>query len=123
MACLLLVPYTPVKAETVNTNEIQLRDDLIFILLYPLIQEELKKQYGEIKQNDCANITQIKKSRQGSYMFEVTVQVITFEGAHNPPNDLVTITFTNSDYQGWQVIEFKSKRLKKNEKHECKQPL
>ena len=123
MVCLLLVPNTQVKAETVNTDGIQLRDDLIFILLYPLIQKELEKQYGEIKQNDCATITQIKKLREGSYFFDVTVQVTTFEGAHNPPNDLVTITFTNSGFDDWHVIKFDSKRLKKSDKYECKQPL
>ncbi|USK35172.1 DUF3888 domain-containing protein [Bacillus sp. F19] len=65
-----------------------MRDDLIFILLYPSIQQELKKQYGEIKQNYCGNITQIKKLPQGSYLFNVTVQITTFEGAHSPPHDV-----------------------------------
>lgn len=48
---LTLFSYSPVQAETVTKNDIQLRDDLIFIMLYPSIQKELKKQYGEIKQN------------------------------------------------------------------------
>jgi hypothetical protein len=123
IAFLFLVPFTPVKAETVNKNEIQLRDDLIFILLYPSIQQELKKQYGEIKQNNCANITQIKKLSQGSYLFNVTVQVRTFEGAHNPPHDLVTMTFSNEKTIEWQVIDFKRRRLNPNEITECRHPL
>ena len=61
IACLTLFSYSPVQAETVTKNDIQLRDDVIFILLYPLIQQELKKQYGEIKQNECGKIIQIKK--------------------------------------------------------------
>jgi hypothetical protein len=120
---LCLVPFTPVKAETENKNDIQLRDDLIYILLYPSIQQELKKQYGEIKQNDCANIIQIKKLHQGSYLFNVTVQVTTFEGAHNPPHDLVTITFSNENDVEWQAIDFKSRRLKPNEISICRHPL
>ena len=56
---LFLVPYTPVKAETITKNDIHMRDDLIFIMLYPSIQQELKKQYGEIKQNYCGKITHI----------------------------------------------------------------
>ncbi|MGE6256800.1 DUF3888 domain-containing protein [Heyndrickxia sporothermodurans] len=123
IACLFLVPFTPVKADTVTENDIQLRDDLIFILLYPSIQKELKKQYGEIKQNYCSNITQIKKLQQGSYLFNVTVQVTTFEGAHNPPHDLVTITFSNEKTVEWQVIDFKRRRLKQKEITKCRHPL
>ncbi len=95
IACLTFFASSPVQAETVTKNDIQLRDDLIFIMLYPSIQQELKKQYGEIKQNYCGKITRIKKLPIGTYLFNVTVQVITFEGAHGPPNDLVKITFSN----------------------------
>ncbi|WP_026565403.1 hypothetical protein [Bacillus sp. UNC41MFS5] len=56
IACFSLFSYSPVKAETVTKNDVQVRDDLIFIMLYPSIQQELKKQYGEIKQNMCGKI-------------------------------------------------------------------
>ncbi|WP_226530734.1 DUF3888 domain-containing protein [Metabacillus niabensis] len=110
----LLTPFSfsPVQADTETKNDIQLREDLIFIFLYPSIQQELKKQYGELKQNYCGNITQIKKLSQGSYLFNVTVQVTTFEGAHNPPNDLVTITFSNENTIEWQAIDFKKKKVR-----------
>ncbi|MFK9095216.1 DUF3888 domain-containing protein [Bacillus salipaludis] len=120
---LTLFSYSPVKAETITKYDIQLRDDLIFILLYPSIQQELKKQYGEIKQNYCGHITQIKKLPQGSYLFNVTVQVTTFEGAHSPPHDLVTITFSNEKTIEWQAIDFKRRRLKPNEITKCRLPL
>ncbi|WP_409275981.1 DUF3888 domain-containing protein [Neobacillus sp. SCS-31] len=120
ITCLTLFSYSPVKAETVTKNDIQLRDDLIFILIYPSIQQELKKQYGEIKQNECAEIIQIKRLPNGTYLFNVTVQVRTFEGAHNPPNDLVTITFSNEKSLEWQAIDFKRKRLKPNEITKCR---
>ncbi|WHY84672.1 DUF3888 domain-containing protein [Neobacillus novalis] len=123
IACLILFSYSPVKAETVTKNDVQLRDDLIFILLYPSIQQELKKQYGEIKQNYCGNITQIKKLPQGSYLFNVTVQVTTFECAHSPPHDLVTITFSNEKTIEWRAIDFKRRRLKPNEITKCRHPL
>ncbi|MGF1761751.1 DUF3888 domain-containing protein, partial [Photobacterium sagamiensis] len=123
ITCLTLFSYSPVQAETVTKNDIQLRDDLIFIMLYPSIQQELKKQYGEIKQNYCGEITQIKKLPIGTYLFNVTVQVTTFEGAHGPPNDLVTITFSNEKSIEWQAIDFKRKRLKPNEITECRHPL
>jgi hypothetical protein len=123
IACLTLFSCSPVQAETVTKNDIQLRDDLIFIMLYPSIQQELKKQYGEIKQNYCGEIIQIKKLPIGTYLFNVTVQVTTFEGAHGPPNDLVTITFSNEKSIEWQVIDFKRRRLKPNEITKCRHPL
>ncbi|WP_391122360.1 DUF3888 domain-containing protein [Psychrobacillus sp. L3] len=123
ISCLYLLSNWSVKADTVDNKDIYLRDDLIYILFTPLINKELEKHFGELKQYYCANIIQIKKTQQGSYFFDVTVQVTTFEGAHNPPNDLVTITFSNSDYKDWHVINFKSKRLKENQIDKCRQPL
>ncbi|WP_052427490.1 DUF3888 domain-containing protein [Neobacillus niacini] len=115
IAFLTLFSYSPVQAETVTNNDVQLRDDLIYILLTPLINKEIEKHYGKPKQFYNKKILQIKKLEQGSYYFDVTVQVTTFEGAHNPPNDLVTITFSNHRYPGWRAIDFKSRRLKPNE--------
>ena len=116
---LTLFSYSPVKAETVTKNDVQLRDDLILALLYPSIDQELKKQYGKGKQYHCGKITQIKKLPIGSYLFNVTVQVITFEGAHDYPHDLVTITLSNEKTIEWQAIDFKRKRLKPTEIPEC----
>ena len=123
IAFLTLFSYSPVQAETVTENDIQLRDDLIFIMLYPSIQKELEKQYGEVKQIECEKIIQIKRLPVGTYLFNVTVQVITFEGAHGPPNDLVTITFSNEKTLEWHAIDFKRKRLKPNEITKCRHPL
>ena len=114
-----LSSYSPVKAETVTKNDVQLHDDLILTLLYPSINQELKKQYGKGKQYHCGKVTQIKQLPLGSYSFNVNVQVITFEGAHDYPNDLVTITFSNEKTLEWQAIDFKSKRLKPKEIPEC----
>ncbi|HHY71636.1 MAG TPA: DUF3888 domain-containing protein [Bacillus bacterium] len=115
IACFTFFSYSPVKATTEAKNEIQLRDDLIYILLTPFIDKEIEKHYGELKQYYCGTILQIKKLEQGSFYFDVTVQVTTFEGAHNPPNDLVTITFSNHHYPGWRTVDFKNRRLKPNE--------
>ena len=115
LACLTLFSFSPVQAKTVTENDIRLRDDLILNLLYPSIQKELEKQYGEGKQFECQKIIQIKRLPVGTYLFNVTVQLITFEDAHGPPNDLVTITFNNETSQDWHAIDFKRKRLKENE--------
>ncbi|MDH5164446.1 DUF3888 domain-containing protein [Heyndrickxia oleronia] len=122
IVCLTFFSYSPVKAESLTKNDVLLRNDLIFIMLYPLIQQELKKHYGEIKQNMCGKIKQIKLLPIGSYLFNVTVQVTTFEGAHSPPHDLVTITFSNEKTIEWQAIDFKRRRLKPNEITKCRHP-
>ena len=124
VACFTLFSFSPVQAETVTNNDVQLRNDLIFITLVPLIFKEIEKQYGKPKQFNCGNILEIKKLEQSGYSFDVTVQVTTFEGAHNPPNDLVTITFSNyrSPSSDWQAVDFKSRRLKPNEEL-CKHSL
>lgn len=119
LACLTLFSYSPVQAKTVTENDIRLRDDLILNLLYPSIQKELEKQYGEGKQFECQKIIQIKRLPVGTYLFNVTVQLITFEDAHDPPNDLVTITFNNETSLDWHAIDFKRKRLKPNEIPKC----
>jgi hypothetical protein len=117
IACVTLLSFSTAKAETVTQNDIQLRDDLILNLLFPLISEEIERYYGEPKQYYNQQILQIKKLREGGFNFDVTVQVTTFVGAHNPPYDLVTITFSNyrSQSPSWQTIDFKSRRLKPNE--------
>jgi len=115
IACFAFFSYSPVKAETITKNDVQLRDDVIINLLFPFIYKEIEKHYGEPKQFYNQKILKIKKLREGSFLFNVTVKVTTFEGAHNPPYDLVTITFSNKVSEDWRAIDFKSRRLKPNE--------
>ena len=115
LSCLIFFSYSPVNAETVIENDIQLRNDVIYIMLYPFIQKELDKQYGNAPQTECDKIIKIERLPVGTYLFNVTVQSITFEDAHGPPNDLVTITFSNEKSPEWHAIDFKRKRLKENE--------
>jgi hypothetical protein len=53
----------------------------------------------------------------------MSLQLTTFEGAHDFPYDLVTITFSNKYSMEWRAIEVKSRRLKPNEVTECTHPL
>ncbi|WP_066069680.1 DUF3888 domain-containing protein [Neobacillus soli] len=115
IACFTFFSYSPIKAKTIAKNDVQLRDDVIINLLFPFIYKEIEKHYGEPKQFYNQKILKIKRLREGSYLFNVTVQVTTFEGAHNPPYDLVTITFSNKVSEDWRAIDFKSRRLKPNE--------
>ncbi|KAB2331543.1 DUF3888 domain-containing protein [Cytobacillus depressus] len=125
MACLTLFSFSPVQAETVTKKDIQLRDDIILNLLFLPIYKAIEKHFGEPKQFYCQQILQIKeKVEHETYRyFNVTVQLTTFEGAHDFPYDLVTITFSNKYSMEWRAIDVKSKRLKSNEITECRHPL
>lgn len=112
ITCVLLLSFSTIIAVSVNNDDIQVRDELILDLLFPLMYKELEKRYGEPKQYEDDKILKINKKRDN--YFDITVQVTTFEGAHNPPHDLVTITFSNYYSTSWQAIDFSKKRLKSN---------
>ncbi|WP_256816836.1 DUF3888 domain-containing protein [Cytobacillus sp. Bac17] len=122
VACLTLFSCSPVQAETVTKNDVQLRDDVILNLLWPSIDKALEKHFGKPKQFYCDRILQIKKVEpyETYSYFNVTVQVTTFEGAHDIPYDLVTFTFSNKYSMEWRAIDVKSRRLKPNEVTECR---
>ena len=61
IACFTLFSFSPVQAETVTKNDIQLRDDVILDLLFPSIYKALEEHFGKPKQFYCAQILQIKK--------------------------------------------------------------
>jgi hypothetical protein len=125
MSCLTLFSFSPVQAEFLTKNDVQLRDDVILNLLFPSIDKALKKHFGKSKQWDCQRILQIQKVEpyETYSYFNVIIQVKTFEGAHDFPYDLVTIIFSNKYSMEWRPIEVKSKRLKPNEITECRGPL
>ncbi|MFJ8067218.1 DUF3888 domain-containing protein [Psychrobacillus sp. NPDC096426] len=114
IAFLTLFSYSHVQAKTVTKNEIQLRDDVILDLLFLSTDKALEEHFGKPKQYYCGKIIQIEKKVEPAY-FNVTVQLITFEGAHDFPFDLVTITFSNKNRIEWRAIDIKSRTLKPNE--------
>ncbi|MFP7474200.1 DUF3888 domain-containing protein [Niallia taxi] len=113
---LTLFSYSSVQAETVTKKDVQLRDDVILDLLFPYINNTLEEHFNNSKQFYCDKILQIKKKdEQKNYTYyNITVQMKTFEGAHDYPYDLVTITFSNK-YSEWKAIDIKSRPLKQNE--------
>ncbi|WP_158587456.1 DUF3888 domain-containing protein [Neobacillus notoginsengisoli] len=121
IACLTLFSSSPVQAETATKKDVQLRDDVILNLLFSSIDKALEKHFGKPKQYYCPKILQIKeKVEHETYRyFNVTVQLTTFEDAHDFPYDLVTITFSNKYTLEWQAIDVKNRRLKQNEITEC----
>lgn len=116
------VPAAGLQAGEMNRE--LLLEDLLFAKFFPDISRAMVVHYGESKQFMCPRIVDLKKRWSGSYLFEVTLEVETFEGPHNPPHDLVTITFRN-DERGWQVKQFTAKRLARGEHRHppCRDPL
>ena len=50
-------------------------------------------------QYECDSVTNIKRlGKKDEFVprFEVTIQFLTFQGAHNPPNDKVTLTLEDN---------------------------
>jgi hypothetical protein len=104
---------------------VQLRDEIILNLLFPSIYKAIEKHFGKPKQYYCEQILEIKKKveHETYRYFNVTVQLTTFEGAHDFPYDLVTITFSNKNSMEWRAIDVKSRTLKPNEITKCGHPL
>ncbi|MBT2667406.1 DUF3888 domain-containing protein [Bacillus sp. ISL-4] len=105
---LLLLSAQPnmiTSAETELNNK--LIYDTLLTSLDPYISEEVVNYYGYYKQYGLfdAKIIRIIRQSEGSFSFRVTVQVNTFEHAHNPPYGKETITFDVSPF-GVKVINF-----------------
>lgn len=87
----------------------KLCEEFSLYLLYPYIQDALIDYYGTPKQFWQDKILGIRKVEiDYRNFFEITVQVETFEGAHNPPRGRDTITFRTKEYTtSLKMIKFK----------------
>lgn len=95
-------------------NKEVLYRDFLLSQLSPYISKEINKYYGKPKSFDLfdSKVLGIKRLVNGSYYFEITVQVISYEGAHNPPYGIETITITK-DYKGMRAMGFKHEEYEK----------
>lgn len=67
----------------------QLLESALLNRYYSVIRQVTEEQY------ECDAVINIKRlGRKDEFVprFEVTLQFLTFQGAHNPPNDKVTLT-------------------------------
>ncbi|MCU4985811.1 DUF3888 domain-containing protein [Bacillus cereus] len=67
----------------------QLLESALLNRYYSVIRQVTKDQY------ECDSVINIKRlGRKDEFVprFEVALQFLTFQGAHNPPNDKVTLT-------------------------------
>ncbi len=97
----------------------QLLESALLNRYYSVIRQATEDQY------ECDSVTNIKRlGKKDEFVprFEVTLQFLTFQGAHNPPNDKVTLTLEdNLDHIKIKKVERKKMclvRLQKRFAHE-----
>lgn len=80
-------------------------EDAVLRLLLPYIDQAVQQHYGTSKLFINPKILELKRLESGQFHFMVTVEIETFEGAHNPPYgiDTITIFIDNTIY----VTKFK----------------
>ena len=76
----------------------KLISDTLLTTLFLSIDKEIIHYYGYPKQFEDAKILRITREHEGSFDFNIEVQVTTFEHAHDPPYGKETITFTISPF-------------------------
>ncbi|ALQ70283.1 DUF3888 domain-containing protein [Bacillus thuringiensis] len=84
----LLPSYSLAK----ESNE-QLLESALLNRYYSVIRQATEDQY---ECDAVINIERLGKKDEFVPRFEVTLQFLTFQGAHNPPNDKVTLTLEDN---------------------------
>ncbi|MED1055360.1 DUF3888 domain-containing protein [Bacillus mycoides] len=84
--------FSPSNSLAKESTE-QLLESALLNRYYSVIRQVTEDQY------ECDSITNIKRlGKKDEFVprFEVTIQFLTFQGAHNPPNDKVTLTLEDN---------------------------
>lgn len=101
-------------------------EDAFYSVLFPQINEAIQKSYGEQKKYDCPKIAEMKKLYSGTYLFQSSIELITYnqkpQGKPEPPFEKVTITFDNEQGE-WEVKSTKKTRLPDTTKLTCRKPV
>lgn len=81
--------------------------DFLITQLSPYITQAITDYYGYPKSYGLFNakVLNIKRLEKGTYYFEIQIQVISFEGPHNPPYGVETVT-VRKDHTGIYVKDF-----------------
>ncbi len=102
------VDHMPSSVSMTETRE-QLLEGFSLYMIYPYIQDSLVDYYGHPKQfwqDKIIDIRRVEIDLRNFY--EITVQLQTFEGAHNPPYGKDTITYRTKEYStSLKMIKFK----------------
>ncbi|WP_088291511.1 DUF3888 domain-containing protein [Bacillus mycoides] len=84
--------FSPSNSLAKESTE-QLLESALLNRYYSVIRQVTEVQY------ECDSVTNIKRlGKKDEFVprFEVTIQFLTFQGAHNPPNDKVTLTLEDN---------------------------
>ncbi|WP_242248655.1 DUF3888 domain-containing protein [Bacillus cereus group sp. BfR-BA-01523] len=84
--------FSPSNSLAKESTE-QLLESALLNRYYSVIRQVTEDQY------ECDSVTNIKRlGKKNEFVprFEVTIQFLTFQGAHNPPNDKVTLTLEDN---------------------------
>ncbi|MGN5649279.1 DUF3888 domain-containing protein [Bacillus sp. Brlt_9] len=79
---------SPIDSFAKESRE-QLLESTLLNRYYSVIRQVTEDQF------ECASVINVKRlGKNGEFVprFEITLQFLTFQGAHNPPNDKVTLT-------------------------------
>ncbi|MFK4465742.1 DUF3888 domain-containing protein [Bacillus sp. RC252] len=84
--------FSPSNSLAKESTE-QLLESALLNRYYSVIRQVTEDQY------ECDSVTNIKRlGKKDEFVprFEVMIQFLTFQGAHNPPNDKVTLTLEDN---------------------------
>ncbi|WP_305926747.1 DUF3888 domain-containing protein [Bacillus mycoides] len=84
--------FSPSNSLAKESTE-QLLESALLNRYYSVIRQVTEDQY------ECDSVTNRKRlGKKDEFVprFEVTIQFLTFQGAHNPPNDKVTLTLEDN---------------------------
>ena len=99
---------TGAAAESKKEISVAAAEQVIIDLLYQPTAEAVAEYYGEPTQFWRSEILSIQKVLD-SQNYEVVIQVETFQGPHNPPYGLETITFYVDPIGQTQLVHYDHK--------------
>jgi hypothetical protein len=98
------------ETTTQQTNNL-IKDDAIISLLLDDINKAIQTYYDDPNKSFWkAKIIDLKRIGEGIYEFEVTIELETFEGAHNPPYGKDILVFLRK-IEGIKLIKYQHKQL------------
>ncbi|MGG7162470.1 DUF3888 domain-containing protein [Clostridium ihumii] len=94
-----------------NEQSQKLCHEALMSMLSPYIQSSIEKYFGTERNFDLfdANVISIKRPSE-KFEFYIIIEVDTYTGAHNPPDELVRMIFKTSPY-GTKLVKFQDKYL------------
>lgn len=84
--------FSPSNSFAKESTE-QLLESALLNRYYSVIRQATEDQY---ECDSVINIKRLGKKDEFVPRFEITLQFLTFQGAHNPPNDKVTLTLEDN---------------------------